>query len=681
MRVARIGLTMVAAWAAMLGAWMLRAPAGDAATPPTPDAHVPAWLWCGVDPDDPTAATAVATFARSAGIDATFGPCSAPANYTPANPGTRYVPPAQYLKLLQLNATVGMKTVVFDERLWSPTPSVRAAALAFWMPHLANIAAWDLGDEFNPNVPDEWNALRDRWTKVLAGATAATGIRPYANHLWFAVGVALEELPGSDQLMSFDRYDRDKGLSVVKEVAPAVTDLMCAVNAFTHGNYKPNAASIRDDAQLLLRAGCDSILVFGGQKVIGSSNFGPFSIADALGRPTDWAAGVLEGTRVPDPGLTPLVPARLLDTRVGEATVDGQAQGLGLRAAESTTELQVGGRAAVPVDAAAVVLNVTVADPSAAGFVTVFPCGTALPLAASANYVRGTTVSNAVIAQLGAGGKVCLYTKAAVHLVVDITGYHPKGSRYTPAGPARLLDTRPGEVTVDGQAQGTGLAAAESTTEVTVGGRAGVPADAAAVVLNVTATGSSGAGFVTVFPCGLDLPLAATLNYDAGVTVSNAVVVPVGAGGKVCLYTKAAAHLVADVTGYQPPGSRYAPAGPARLLDTRPGERTVDGVAQGIGIRAGDAVLELPVAGRAEVPADAAAVVLNVTVTQPAASGFAVVWPCGSAVPLAANANYARGATVSNAVIARVGTGGKVCVLTKADAHLVIDIAGYVPGT
>jgi len=135
------------------------------------------------------------------------------------------------------------------------------------------------------------------------------------------------------------------------------------------------------------------------------------------------------------------------------------------------------------------------------------------------------------------------------------------------------------------------------------------------------------------------------------------------------------------VTGYLPPGSRYAPAGPARLLDTRAGELTVDGVAQGIGLRPGDAVLELPVAGRAEVPSDAGAVVLNVTVTQPAGAGFVTVWPCGSPMPLAASANYARGATVSNAVIARVGTDGKVCVLTKADAHLVVDVTGYVPGT
>ena len=680
MRVVRKLITIVAGVAALAGGQVLHARAAGAATPtPTDTSHVPAWLWCGVDPDDPTATTAVTTFARTAGIDATFGPCSEPAGYTPVDPKTRYVSADKYLRLVRLNATVGMKTVVYDKRLWDADPAVRAAALAFWTPELANIAAWDLGDEFNPNLPTEWNELKTRWSRVTADAFAKTGVRPFANHLWFAVGAALEDLPGSEQFLSFDRYDGDKGLSVVKEVAGKVVDLMCAVNAFKHNQYSPTQESIRDDGQLLTRAGCDSLLIFGGQKVYGSVNFGTASIADAAGQPTTWAKGALDAALPPDVGLTPIVPARLLDTRTTEVTVDGLAQGLGLRAPEEVTELQVTGRAGVPADARAAVLDVTVTEPAAAGFVTVWPCGRPLPLAASANYLRATTVSNTVVSELGAGGKVCLFTKAAAHLVVDITGFHAKGSRFTAAGPARLLETRPGEVTVDGQAQALGLRAADQTTELQVTGRAAVPVDAVAVVLNVTVTGTSAPGFVTVFPCGQALPLAASLNHDRNATVSNAVVVQVGAGGKVCLYTKVATHLVVDVTGYQPAGSRFSSVGPARLLETRPGELTVDGQAQGAGLRLAETVTELAVAGRAGVPADATAAVLNVTVTQPSFAGFVTAWPCGTDLPLAASANYARGATVSNAVIVKLGTGGKVCIMAKADAHLVVDITGYQP--
>jgi hypothetical protein len=89
--------------------------------------------------------------------------------------------------------------------------------------------------------------------------------------------------------------------------------------------------------------------------------------------------------------------------------------------------------------------------------------------------------------------------------------------------------------------------------QLQVGGRAGVPADANSVVLNVTSTGSTGNGFLTVWPCGQPRPLASNLNYAAGRDAANAVISSVGASGRVCIYTGAGAtHLVADVTGYFP---------------------------------------------------------------------------------------------------------------------------------
>jgi Fibronectin type III domain/Carbohydrate binding domain len=121
----------------------------------------------------------------------------------------------------------------------------------------------------------------------------------------------------------------------------------------------------------------------------------------------------------------PLVPGRLLDSRSGSATVDGQFAGIGQRAAGSVTELQVTGRHGVPVDASAVVLNVTVTDPKAAGYVTVWPCGSPQPNASNLNFDTGVTIPNAVITKIGAGGKVCLFTTAATHLITDINGYQP----------------------------------------------------------------------------------------------------------------------------------------------------------------------------------------------------------------------------------------------------------------
>lgn len=55
---------------------------------------------------------------------------------------------------------------------------------------------------------------------------------------------------------------------------------------------------------------------------------------------------------------------------------------------------------------------------------------------------------------------------------------------------------------------------------------------------------------MTAFPCGADRPNAANLNFVAGSTIPNAVVVKVGAGGKVCLFAFASTDLVVDVNGY-----------------------------------------------------------------------------------------------------------------------------------
>ena len=120
------GMTTRLAWSAALVVtlWAGVAAVGPASTvsaavAPTPPQAVDTWAWCGVDPGSPIAATAVRAMAQAAGIDATFGPCNIPdPAYTPIDPKNRYVPPDVYMRLVLLNATVGMKTVVYDQRFW-----------------------------------------------------------------------------------------------------------------------------------------------------------------------------------------------------------------------------------------------------------------------------------------------------------------------------------------------------------------------------------------------------------------------------------------------------------------------------------------------------------------------------------------------------------------------------------
>lgn len=224
-------------------------------------------------------------------------------------------------------------------------------------------------------------------------------------------------------------------------------------------------------------------------------------------------------------GFGALTPQRVLDTRKAKQRLE----------AGKVLEVEVAGVGDSPRQwTTAAVLNVTVTEPLAPGYVTVWPCGATRPVASNLNYVAGQTVPNVVTTGVGTGGKVCFYSWASTHLVVDVTGwYGPVGlGWFEPRSPVRLVDTRDeeGRVTLD------------APLEVSVG-------DASAVALNVTATEGAKAGYVTVWPCGTERPLASNLNYLAGQTVPNAVVVGAGEGGKVCLASSAPAHLVVDLNG------------------------------------------------------------------------------------------------------------------------------------
>jgi subtilisin family serine protease len=215
--------------------------------------------------------------------------------------------------------------------------------------------------------------------------------------------------------------------------------------------------------------------------------------------------------------------------------------------------------------------------------------------------------------------------------------------------------------------------AAGSVTTVKVTGRGGVPAGAEAVVLNVTVTEPQGNGFVTVYPCDTARdPNTSNLNYTAGQTVPNLVVVKPSAAGTVCLYTQSAAHLIVDVNGYLAAGSAFGPIPPARLLDSR----------SSLGMRSAGTVTTVQVAGQGGVPAGATSAVLNVTVTEPQGNGFVTVYPCDAdRDPNTSNLNYTAGQTVPNAVFVKLSGAGTVCLFTSNSVQMVVDVNGSFGGS
>ncbi|MFM7126697.1 MAG: hypothetical protein ACKOYO_07550, partial [Actinomycetota bacterium] len=109
--------------------------------------------------------------------------------------------------------------------------------------------------------------------------------------------------------------------------------------------------------------------------------------------------------------------------------------------------------------------------------------------------------------------------------------------------------------------------------ELPVLNRFGLPATGVdTVLMNVTVTASpSGtpAGYVTVYPCSSQPPLASNLNFVAQQTVANTVVAKVSAQGRVCFYVDRATFLLADVFGYTTTGGGLNTFTPVRIVDTR----------------------------------------------------------------------------------------------------------------
>jgi hypothetical protein len=254
-----------------------------------------------------------------------------------------------------------------------------------------------------------------------------------------------------------------------------------------------------------------------------------------------------------------------------------------------------------------------------------------------------------------------------------------EANAFAPLQPGRLLDTRPTGATIDSLSAGAGSVAARGVVEVRVIGRANVPASGvSAVVLNVTAIGEDEGGYVTVFPTGSPQPTASNINYEPGQPTANLVVAPVGQDGKVSIFVSSKAHVIADVQGWfsQDPG--FTSLQPARLLDTRSGAPTVDGVSSSGGAVAADGTVSVKVIARGSVPVSGAkAVVLNVTAIGEDDGGYVTVFPSTTTQPTASNINYQAGQPRANLVVAPVGPDGQVSIFVSSKAHVIADVQGW----
>jgi hypothetical protein len=203
------------------------------------------------------------------------------------------------LYLTVINANAGMKTIVYDARIWSDDPATRNAAIEFWRPHIAWVRAFDMGDEFDPNGP-EWSVLVHRWQVMMAYVVPQLGVGPFSNHLPWAIDPALASMPEHVYHLSFDEYNINSALWLADHFNLRVNHLMCAVNALNH-SWVTSATKIKSDMRSLRNYGCDSFLIFGGVNPYSTvpnydPNFGTYSLVTKNGTATSWATAVLQGS-------------------------------------------------------------------------------------------------------------------------------------------------------------------------------------------------------------------------------------------------------------------------------------------------------------------------------------------------------------------------------------------------
>jgi hypothetical protein len=363
-------------------------------------------------------------------------------------------------------------------------------------------------------------------------------------------------------------------------------------------------------------------------------------------------------------------PVRVLDTRSATGVPTTVAV-----APKATLRLRVAGVGGTPATGLdAVVLNTTVTAPSAGGFLTVYPDGGARPSTSNLNWTAGATVANLVTVPV-TNGVVDFYngSTGTVHIVADLTGYYANqsGMAFTATRATRVLDTRIGV--------GAPKAAVPAHATLTLDlSRVDGPYP---VALNMTVTGGTAGGYLTVFPHGQTRPLASSLNWTKGQTVANAVIVP-ASDGSVSIYngSSGTVQVIADREGEFAPvlnlgGNPFLPAGPKRLLDTRSGAKPV-------AVPPHDTVALVVDPGTDGVPArGVAGVLLNVTVTGGTAPGYLAVTPYPASSLDSSNLNWAAGQTVANLVFVPVditdilefynGSSGTV--------NVVVDLFGWYP--
>jgi len=229
------------------------------------------------------------------------------------------------------------------------------------------------------------------------------------------------------------------------------------------------------------------------------------------------------------------------------------------------------------------------------------------------------------------------------------------GLTMTSRDPVRAIDTRSPAKRMRGG----------SMLTVALAGK--VAPTAVGAVVNLTAVNPAGIGYLTAWPCGARMPLASVLNTVAGQNTANGAHVRLDHQQRLCVYASIDTDVVVDVTG------SYVSTGGAGLHVLNPTRLSGDGLPVGAQATAAVPVADL----HDEVPANASAVTVTVSVAQPTAKGYLTVWPCGTTMPVASTLNFHAGSPVANSATVPLGGSGDLCVFSSVAATVTVDLVGW----
>ncbi len=242
-------------------------------------------------------------------------------------------------------------------------------------------------------------------------------------------------------------------------------------------------------------------------------------------------------------GLTPVVPVRLIDTRRSTSQrLDSPQQRL---AAGAVLTVPIA-RDPMAADAAIVSVNLTAVEAAGPGYLTLYPgpCSNRRPDTSNLNVAARGTAAAGATTTVGADGTICVFTSVATDVIVDLNATAlPGGAAVHPISPLRVADSR-----LTGARVRAGADVVIDLDDPPLG----APRGATGAVVNVTAVGPGGVGYVTVAPCQADgaLPYVSNLNVATGTTAANLALVAAGDGRRICVRPTVITDLVIDVEGW-----------------------------------------------------------------------------------------------------------------------------------